>query len=78
MIVEEPVSEITFGDVPMDAPVDGVLEGDVVVDAEGEVLAEGEEAEEKEEGDLSETLYVYVQGVGQELDFDEIGYAWSE
>ncbi len=90
MIIEEPVQEVTFGEVAVDAlpiidhiavdplVVDGVLEGDVVVDAEGETLAEGEEAEEKEEGDLSETLYVYVQGKGQELDFDEMGYAWSE
>ncbi len=83
MVVEEPVSEITFGDVAVDAHVDApvddaVLEGDLLVDAEGETLAEGEEGVEGEEEDLSETLYVYVQGKGQELEFDELGYAWSE
>ncbi len=79
------MTEITFSDVAVDAHVDALavgdalaVEGDALVNAEGETLAEGEEVEEKEEGDLSETLYVYVQGKGQELDFDEIGYAWSE
>ena len=77
------MSEITFGDIAVDANVDApvvdaVLEGDLLVDAEGETLAEGEKGVEGEEEDLSETLYVYVQGKGQELEFDELGYAWSE
>lgn len=85
-----PVDMAPVDMAPVDmAPVDmtvaeiAPVDGEVVVDALGEVVAEGELAEGEEEGEMEEpdfsgTFTVFVKGKEQELEFDKLGYAWSE
>ena len=65
--------------------MDDPITGEIVQDASGVVVEGGEEGAEAVEGegedeepDFSGTFKVYVKGKLEELEFDKLGYSWSE